>query len=96
MGRLSPLEGVGPSELTIDALLARIEKPEPGSPAVSEVILGLNPTIEGDGTALHIAAQLKGRAVRVTRLARGLPAGSQLEYANKSVLADAIICRQDV
>lgn len=96
MGRLSPLEGVGPSELTIDALLARIDKPEPGSPAVSEVILGLNPTIEGDGTALHIAAQLKGRAVRVTRLARGLPAGSQLEYANKSVLADAIICRQDV
>ena len=96
MGRLSPLEGVGPNELTIDALMARIDEPPAGSPRIREVILGLNPTIEGDGTALHLASELKGREVRVTRLARGLPAGSQLEYANKAVLADAIQCRQDV
>ncbi|MFZ4574657.1 MAG: recombination mediator RecR [Phycisphaerales bacterium] len=97
MGRLSPLEGIGPDELTIDALLARVDRHAASTHAkIEEVILGLNPTIEGDGTALHVAAELKGRGVRVTRLARGLPAGSQLEYANKAVLADAILCRQSV
>jgi recombination protein RecR len=60
------------------------------------VILGLNPTIEGDGTGLFLAEQLRERGVRVSRLARGLPTGSQLEYANKAVLADAIQGRQKV
>lgn len=98
MGRLSPLEGVGPEELTIAALMERVDKPggNPGSAAVAEVILGLNPTIEGDGTAMYLTEQLKSRGVRVTRLARGLPTGSQLEYANKAVLADAIHGRQSV
>lgn len=96
MGRLSPLEGVGPSELTIASLIERLLDPAKnvGGVRVAEIILGLNPTVEGDGTALYLADQLKDKGVRVTRLARGLPTGSQLEYANKAVLADAIQCRQ--
>jgi recombination protein RecR len=90
MGRLSPLEGIGPSELTIGTLMERVKA------GAREVILGLNPTMEGDGTALYLANELKGVTVQVTRLARGLPSGSQLEYANKSVLADAIQGRQSV
>jgi recombination protein RecR len=58
--------------------------------------MGLNPTLEGDGTALFLSEQLRARGVRVSRLARGLPSGSSLEFANKSVLADAIVGRQRV
>jgi recombination protein RecR len=98
MGRLSPLEGVGPDELTISRLLERIDQPErnPGGVPVGELILGLNPTIEGDGTGLYLAEQARARAIKVTRLARGLPSGSQLEYANKAVLTDAIQGRQSM
>jgi len=98
LGRLSPLEGVGPESITLDGLLARIDDAERNarSVPVREVILGLNPDLEGDTTALHIAEQLGSRPVRVTRLARGLPSGSQIEYANKSVLADAIEGRRDL
>jgi recombination protein RecR len=98
MGRLSPLEGIGPEELTVARLMARIDHPEvnPGGEAVAEVILGLNPTIEGDGTGLYLGEQLRAKGVKVSRLARGLPSGSQLEYANKAVLADAIAGRQKV
>lgn len=98
MGRLSPLEGVGPAELTVDSLLKRIASPtlNPGGIRIEEVILGLNPTVEGDGTSLYLSQELARLGVRVSRLARGLPTGSQLEYANKAVLADAIQCRQQV
>lgn len=98
MGHISPLDGVGPSDLTIPDLLKRADRPEcnPGNIPIREVVLGLNPTVEGDGTALHLADQLKSRNIRVTRLARGLPSGGQLEYANKAVLADAIQGRQAV
>jgi recombination protein RecR len=98
MGRLSPLEGIGPEELTIGRLMARIDHPDanPGGSPVTEVILGLNPTIEGDGTGLYLGEQLRAKGVKVSRLARGLPTGSQLEYANKAVLADAIQGRQKV
>jgi recombination protein RecR len=98
MGRLSPLEGIGPDELTIARLMSRIDHPDtnPGGAAVAEVILGLNPTIEGDGTGLYLGEQLRAKGVKVSRLARGLPTGSQLEYANKAVLADAIQGRQSV
>lgn len=91
MGRLSPLDGVGPTSLTIDLLLERLA---PGPNPVREVILGLNPTVEGDGTALYVADLIHARGVRVTRLARGLPAGGNLEYASKAVLGDAILGRQ--
>ncbi len=100
MGRLAPLEGVGPDALTIGHLLDRLDHPEKFAPPggdptpIEEVILGLNPTLEGDGTALHLAQELGRRKVNVSRLARGLPTGAQLEYANTAVLADAIEGRQ--
>ncbi len=98
MGRLSPLDGIGPDELTIPRLMERVNSPagNPGAAPVAEIILGLNPTIEGDGTGLYLAERLRAMGVRVSRLARGLPTGSQLEYANKAVLADAIQGRQKV
>jgi recombination protein RecR len=98
LGRLSPLEGIGPEDLTVGRLLERMDdaKSNACAVAVEEIILGLNPTLEGDGTALLLAEEARRRGVRVTRLARGLPAGSQLEYANKAVLADAISGRQSM
>jgi len=91
LGRISPLEDVEPGDLTIEPLMQRL-----GSGAVREVIMGTNPTMEGDGTALFIQSLIGGRFpdVQLTRLARGLPAGSSIEYANKNILADAISGRQ--
>jgi recombination protein RecR len=90
LGRIAPLDDIEPKDLTIDALVARL-----ASGAVREVIMGTNPTMEGDGTALHIQAELaKYPHIQVTRLARGLPAGSSIEYANRNILADAIAGRQ--
>lgn len=98
MGRLSPLDGIGPGELTVGELLNRLDDPakNPGSVRIEEVILGLNPTLEGDGTGLYLAEQLRTRDVGVTRLARGLPTGAQLEYVSKAVLADAIEGRREM
>lgn len=98
MGRLSPLDGIGPAELTVKTLMERLDNPQmnPGQTPVSEVILGLNPTLEGDGTALYLSDLVKARHIKLTRLARGLPTGSQLEFANKAVLADAIEGRQSL
>ena len=90
LGRISPLDDVHPADLTIDALLNRIASGE-----VREIIMGTNPNMEGDGTALHIQQMLAQYPnVSVTRLARGLPAGSNIEYANRNILADAISGRQ--
>jgi recombination protein RecR len=91
LGRLAPLEGVEPDDLTIEPLMGRL-----ASGAVREIIMGTNPTMEGDGTALYIQSMIGSRFphVQVTRLARGLPAGSNIEYANKNILADAISGRQ--
>lgn len=88
-GRISPLEGIGPEQLTIDALLRRIRKD-----GVREVVMATNPTLEGDGTALFISNLLENQPVRITRLARGIPSGSVLEYANREMLADALRGRQ--
>lgn len=89
LGRIAPLEGIGPDQLTIEALVERVRKGE-----FSEVIMATNPTVEGDGTALHISNLLAEYPVQVTRLARGVTAGSILEYTNKEVLADAMTGRQ--
>ena len=91
LGRISPLEDVEPGDLTIEPLMRRM-----ASGTVREVIMGTNPTLEGDGTALYIQSLIGARfpAVQLTRLARGLPAGSNIEYANKNILADAISGRQ--
>jgi recombination protein RecR len=98
LGHISPLDNISAEDLTVPDLLARAEKAErnPGGVAVREVVLGLNPTLEGDGTALYLAEELKKRGVKVSRLARGLPTGGQLEYANKAVLADAVQHRQSM
>lgn len=95
-GRLDPLNGIEPDHLTIQHLLDRVDHPERNSRgvAIREVVLGTNPNMEGDSTALYLSDQLSRRGVKVTRLARGLPSGSQLEYASKAVLADAIQGRQ--
>ena len=84
-GRLAPLDGIGPEQLTIDSLVERVRRG-----GVQEVIMATNPTLEGDGTALYIANLLASTGVRVTRLARGLPSGSVLEFANTQMVADAL------
>lgn len=96
MGRLDPLDGVGPDSLTARDLLRRVTDPHanPRSVRVEEVILGLNPDLEGDTTALWLEQQLLPTGVSVTRLARGLPSGSLIEYANAAVLADALTGRR--
>jgi recombination protein RecR len=98
MGRLDPLSGVEPRHLTIDHLLARVEEPQNNCRQVkiAEVVLGTNPNLEGDSTALYLSDELGKRGVKVTRLARGLPAGSQLEFVSRAVLADAIEGRQNM
>jgi recombination protein RecR len=88
-GRISPLEGIGPEDLTIDALVRRVRRD-----GVQELIMATNPTLEGDGTALFISNLLAADPVTITRLARGIASGSVLEFANKEMLADAMRGRQ--
>ncbi len=85
MGVIAPLEGVEPEHLTIDALLRRVR-----AGGIREVVLALNPTLEGDGTALHLQSLLADTGVKITRPARGLAVGSQLEYASAGMLESAI------
>lgn len=89
LGRLAPLQGMGPEQLTLDALETRIR-----SGSVLEVIMATNPNLEGDGTAMLVASRLADTGVPITRLARGLASGSVLEFANREMLADAIQGRQ--
>ncbi len=85
LGRLAPLSGMGPEQLTIDALAARIQ-----AGTIRELIMATNPNLEGDGTALLVANRLSDSGIRITRLARGLASGSTLEFANRDMLADAM------
>ena len=91
LGHIAPLEGVEPGDLTIDALVQRVKQGE-----VKEVVLGTSPTVEGDGTALYIRSLLENEGVRVTRLARGIPVGSQIEYATRAMLEAAISGRTEM
>jgi recombination protein RecR len=90
-GRLSPLDGVGPESLRLDRLVRRVEQGP-----VREVILATNPSMEGEVTATYIQQLLAGHEVRVTRLARGLPMGGDLEYVDGVTLAHALVARQEV
>ena len=90
-GRLSPLDGVGPESLRLDRLVNRVR-----DGGVREVILATNPSMEGEVTATYIQQLLAGHPVRVTRLARGLPMGGDLEYVDGVTLAHALVARQDV
>jgi recombination protein RecR len=89
LGRIAPLEGINPDQLTIDALVERVR-----SGQFKEIIMATNPTVEGDGTSLHISNLFGEFPVQITRLARGITSGSVLEFANKEILADAISGRQ--
>ena len=90
-GRLSPLDGIGPEALRIDALVRRVRED-----GVREVILATNPSMEGEVTATYIQQLLSAMSVRVTRLARGLPMGGDLEYVDGVTLAHALTARQEV
>ncbi len=98
LGRLAPVDGITPGDLTISQLLARVRDPEANTAGVRvrEVILGCSPTLEGDGTALYLSEVLAPLGVKITRLARGLPAGREIEATNKAVLADALEGRREV
>ncbi len=85
MGHLAPLDGVEAGDLTIEALVRRVREG-----GIQEIVLATNPTMEGDGTAMYIRSLLEDLGVTVTRLARGLPTGAQMEYATKAMLADAM------
>jgi recombination protein RecR len=90
MGRLSPLEDVGPKDIRVRELIARV-----GKGGVREVILATNPTAEGDATAAYLEKALRGKGVRVTRPARGLPAGSAIEFVDSGILGEAIRARRE-
>ena len=89
LGRIAPLDGIGPDQLTLDKLVERVRKGQ-----FREVIMATNPTVEGDGTALHISNLLADFQIEITRLARGITTGSILEFTNKEILADALTGRQ--
>ncbi len=90
-GAISPLRSVGPEDLAVEPLLARV-----AAGGVREVILATNPTVEGEATALYLARRLAGTGVRVTRPATGLPVGGELEYVDRTTLARALAERRDL
>jgi len=90
-GVLSPIEGIGPDDLKIQQLIARVS-----AGGIQEVILATNPSMEGDATALYLRQHLEPLGVKVTRLARGLPVGGDLEYADQNTLLRALSGRQEM
>ena len=91
MGAIAPLHGVGPDDLRIKSLLSRV-----GDGEIQEVILATNPTVEGEATALYLARLLKPLGVRVTRIAMGVPVGSDLEYADEFTVSKAMEGRREM
>lgn len=90
-GALSPIEGIGPEDIKLPELVERV-----GAGEIEEVIIATNPSMEGDATAMYIQGQLAPSGVRVTRLARGLPVGGDLEYADQNTLLRALSGRQEM
>ena len=90
-GHIAPLEGIEPTDLTIEQLVKRVRDGN-----IKELIMATNPNMAGDGTALYISSLLKNTGVKITRLARGLPTGSTIEYASGKMLTDAIIGRRQL
>lgn len=88
-GVLSPMDGIGPEQLTVDLLLKRLE-------GIQEVVMALNPTVEGEATALYLARLLKPLGIQVTRIAHGLPVGGDLEYADEVTIARALEGRRQL
>lgn len=92
-GIISPLEGIGPADLNIESLLSRIAQRQDTEYAVKEIILGLSPTMEGDTTAFYLTKRLKTLSVKITTIARGIPIGGDLEYADEITLGRSIVSR---
>ena len=92
-GRLSPLDGIGPEELSVDALLDRIRASDG---KVSEVIVATNSSVEGEATAVYLEGLIRSIGPRVTRLARGIPVGSDLEYVDGSTIVEALTGRREM
>jgi len=90
-GAISPVEGIGPNDLRIRELIARVEVE-----GITEIIVATNPTLEGEATAMYLKDAIRNEAVRMTRLARGLPAGGDLEYADSRTLSEALEGRREV
>ncbi|MDD5773275.1 MAG: recombination mediator RecR [bacterium] len=91
LGRISPMDGLGPEDIKIDSLVGKVKKG-----GIREVILAINPNVEGEATALYIAKQLKPFSVKITRLAHGLPMGADLEYADEVTLTRAMEGRSEM
>ena len=91
LGALSPLDGIGPEDIKVRELLARLE-----AESVDEVILATNPSVEGEATAIYLAKLLRPLGVRITRIARGLPVGGDLEYADEVTLSKALEGRKEM
>jgi recombination protein RecR len=91
LGALSPLDGIGPEDIRVRELLKRLE-----TPGVEEVIVATNPNVEGEATAIYLAKLLRPLGVRVTRIARGLPVGGDLEYADEVTLSKAFQGRREM
>ena len=91
MGRLSPLDGIGPREIHLDRLAARSD-----DGGVKEVIIATNFTVEGEATAHYIVELLRGRGLKLTRIARGLPVGGELEHVDSGTLAQAVLERREM
>ena len=92
-GRLSPLDGIGPDELNVGALMSRIEE---SRGEIQEVIVATNASVEGEATAVFLEQELRGFGARVTRLARGIPVGSDLEYVDGTTIAQALAGRREM
>jgi recombination protein RecR len=92
-GLLSPLEGVGPDDLRISELIRRLQIDADGSPAVQEVIVATNASVEGEATAMYLARVIKPLGVKVTRIASGIPVGGELEYSDQATIARALAGR---
>lgn len=91
MGHLSPLDGIGPKDICLDRLIERVN-----DEALDEVVLATNFTNEGESTAYYIGEMLKNRSLRITRIARGMPAGSEVEYVDVGTLAQALVERRSL
>ena len=90
-GHIAPLEGVEPEDLTINQLVERVRSGD-----VKEIVMATNPNMAGDGTSLYISSLIRSEGVKITRLARGLPTGTTIEFAASKILADAITGRQKI
>jgi recombination protein RecR len=90
-GALSPIDGIGPDDLRIAELMGRLQ-----GGAIQELIIATNPTLEGEATAMYIKQRMEGSEVRITRLARGLPSGGDLEYADITTLSQALRGRSEI